>query len=81
MIIVTKDNKEYRPILFGSIYKPEPSEHITCIINKDEPELDMYGRVMHHKIHISEVKCFIGSLSLTPVVFPKYHKQMNNGED
>jgi len=81
MIIVTKDNREYRPLLFGSIDTPEPSEYITCISNADEPEFDMFGKILHHKIHISNVKCFKGSLITSPVVFPKYHQKLNNGQD
>lgn len=79
MTIVTKDGKEYRPLLFGSIDNPEPTEYITCIIDSDEPELDMFKRPVHHKIHISDVKCFKGSFSTTPIVFPEHHREMNNG--
>lgn len=81
MIIVTKDDKEYRPVLFGSIDKVEPCEFITCIINSDTPELDMFDNPVHHKIHISSVKHFLGSLITTPVVFPDYHRKMNGGQD
>lgn len=81
MVIVTKDGKEYRPLLFGAIDSPDPSEYITCILDSEVPEMDMFGRVVHHKIHVSEVKWFKGSLSTSPVVFPEHHKKANNGTD
>jgi hypothetical protein len=81
MIIVTKDNQEYYPLLFGSVESEAPTQHITCIKLKSDgsPELDLFGRIAHYKIHIKELKEFKGSYSLaTPFNNPK-PSDKNNG--
>ncbi|MDP3386058.1 MAG: hypothetical protein Q8S24_02395 [Eubacteriales bacterium] len=74
MIIITKDNKEYVPLLIGSIESQEPGEHITCIESGDNPGKDLFGKIAHFKIHVSEIKGFRGSYSFPlPEIF--YKKQ------
>lgn len=78
MTIVTHDNKEYRPVLFGKIDSPEPSDIITCVLDQDPFELDMFGNIVHHKIHVSDIKCFKGTLMMTPINLPKSHIEANS---
>jgi hypothetical protein len=68
MIIVTKDNKEYIPLLMGSIESEEPGEFITCIEACQNPVLNMFQQVDHVRIHISEIKGFRGSYSFPPIM-------------
>ena len=63
MIIIAKDNKEYIPLLIGSIESETAGEYITCIESGDTPALDLFGKIAHFKIHVSEIKGFKGSFS------------------
>lgn len=71
MIVVTKDKKEYLPLLIGSLDSEEPGEFITCIEAGDSPSRDMFGQVTHFKIHISEVKGFKGTYAFPPDIYGK----------
>lgn len=83
MIIVTKDNQEYTPILFGSIDSETPSQHITCVKLKNDgtPFMDLFGRVAHYKIHISELKEFKGSYSIASSFINPIPSKSNNGSN
>lgn len=63
MIIVTINNKEYVPLLIGSIESQDIGEYITCIENSESPKRDLFGKIEHIKIHVSEIKGFKGSFS------------------
>jgi hypothetical protein len=63
MIIVTINNKEYVPLLIGSIESQDIGEYITCIENSEFPKRDLFGKIAHIKIHVSEIKGFKGSFS------------------
>lgn len=71
MIVVTKDNREYLPLLIGSIESEEPGEYITCIEAGDNPSYDMFGQIAHFKIHVSDIKGFKGTYSFPPIVYSK----------
>lgn len=83
MIIVTKDNQEYMPLLFGSIESEIPSQHITCIKIKSDgsPTLDLFGRIAHFKIHVSELKEFKGSYSMAPHYNNPLSAEKQNGSN
>lgn len=81
MTIITHDGTEYLPVLFGSIESFEPSDSITCILDCEPRELDMFGNVVHHKIKVSEVKYFKGTLMMTPVILPKSHYKINSQDN
>lgn len=78
MTIITHDGTEYRPILFGSIDSFEPSDSITCILDVVPPEIDLFGKVVHHKIKVSDIKGFKGTLMMTPITFPESHYKANS---
>lgn len=67
MIIVTNDGREYLPVLFGRIDCPEITDIITCVLNTNPLEKDMFGNVVHHRITISDIKGFKGTLQMTPI--------------
>lgn len=83
MIIVTKDNQEYIPLLFGSIESETPTQHITCIKLKSDgsPVLDLFGKVAHYKIHISELKEFVGSYSIATTINNPLPSENTNGSN
>ncbi len=63
MVIITKNNKEYIPLLIGAIESEDPGEYITCIESGNNPAKDLFGKIAHFKIHVSEIKGFKGSFS------------------
>jgi hypothetical protein len=67
MIIVTNDDKEYLPVLFGKIDCPDITDVITCIRNVSPFERDMFNNVVHHRLSIKDIKGFKGTLQMTPV--------------
>lgn len=69
MIIVTKDDKQYIPLLFGAIESEEIGEYITCIEALENPVLNMFQQIEHVRVHISEVKGFLGTYSFPPIVY------------
>ncbi|MHC1780999.1 MAG: hypothetical protein AB9922_12270 [Bacteroidales bacterium] len=68
MIIVTKDDKQYIPLLIGKIESTEIGEFITCIEARENPVLNIFQQVDHVRIHISEIRGFRGSYSFPPIV-------------
>lgn len=78
MIIVTKDDREFLPVLFGRIDCPDMTDVVTCVANVLPFELDMFGNIVHHKIKISDIKGFKGTLQMTPL--PKLPIQVSNNE-
>lgn len=71
MIIVTNDDREFLPVLFGRIDCPDVTDFITCILNIDPFEKDMFGNIVHHKIYLKDIKGFKGTLQMTPINFKK----------
>lgn len=67
MIIVTNDDKEYLPILFGKIDCPDITDVIACIRNVSPCERDMFNNVVHHRLSIRDIKGFKGTLQMTPI--------------
>lgn len=72
MIIITNDNKELYPVLFGSYETPEYCEFITCIEQTDN--VDLFGEQQKIKVHISEIKAIKGTYSFPPF----YAKEKRN---
>lgn len=68
MIIVAKNNKEYIPLLIGSIESPEIGEFISCIEVGENPSRNMFGQLDIIKLHITDVKGFKGSYSFATQV-------------
>lgn len=68
MIIVTKDDKQYIPLLIGRIESEEIGEYITCIEARENPILNMFNEIDHVRIHISEIRGFKGSYSFPPIM-------------
>lgn len=83
MIIVTKDNQEYIPLLFGSIESEAPTQYITCIKLKSDGSsvLDLFGKVAHYKIHVSELKEFKGSYSIATTINNPPPSEDKNGSN
>ena len=75
MTIITHDDKEYQPVLFGRIDCPDMTDVITCVLDVKPLEKDMFGNIVHHKINIKDIKGFKGTLQLSPVYLSK--SQMN----
>jgi hypothetical protein len=75
MTIITHDDKEYQPILFDHINYPKITNVITCVLDVNPLERDMFGNIVHHKINIKDIKGFKGTLQLSPVYLSK--SQMN----
>lgn len=68
MTIITHDDKEYQPVLFGRIDCPEMTDVITCVLDVNPLERDMFGNIVHHKISIRDIKGFKGTLQLSPLL-------------
>jgi len=45
------------------------------------PVLDLFGRVAHYKVHISELKEFKGSYSIAATVNNPLPSEFNNGSN
>lgn len=69
MIIVTKDEKQYIPLLMGSFEVEEMGEFLTCIEVDEFPSFNMFNQLEHVKIHISDVKGFRGTYAFPPVIY------------
>lgn len=73
MTIITKDDRNLYPVLFGSYKTPEYSEYITCI-NEADMNIENPKKI---RVRISEIKAIQGTYS-----FPLYYaKQTTNKAD